>query len=45
MTIKILPLGEAVKMIERQEILDSKTICGILLGERILSQDNCIEQQ
>ncbi|MDI6765387.1 MAG: NUDIX hydrolase [Bacteroidota bacterium] len=36
MTMKIVPLAEAVKMIERQDILDSKTICGILLGERIL---------
>jgi ADP-ribose pyrophosphatase len=36
MTTKILPLEEALAMIERNEIVDSKTICGILLGERIL---------
>jgi ADP-ribose pyrophosphatase len=36
MTTKILPLDEALAMIERNEIVDSKTICGILLGDRIL---------
>ncbi|HEV8537757.1 MAG TPA: NUDIX hydrolase [Bacteroidota bacterium] len=36
MTMKILPLEEAIVMIERQEIVDGKTIAGIFLGERIL---------
>lgn len=36
MTVKILPLSETIQMIERQEIRDSKTICGILIGERLL---------
>lgn len=36
MTTRIIPLSEAVAMIERQEIVDGKTICGILLGERLL---------
>ncbi len=36
MTTSILPLSKAIEMIERQEIFDSKTICGIFLGERKL---------
>ena len=36
MTMKKLPLSETITMIERQEIVDGKTICGIFLGERIL---------
>lgn len=36
MTMKIVPLPEAISMIERQEIVDGKTIAGIFLGERIL---------
>ena len=36
MTMTILPLEQTIAMIERQEIVDGKTICGILLGERIL---------
>ncbi|MBI1807505.1 MAG: NUDIX hydrolase [Ignavibacteria bacterium] len=36
MTMKKLPLTEAIMMIERQEIVDGKTICGVLLGERML---------
>lgn len=38
MTMKILKLDEAVSMIERREIVDGKSICGILLGERILNK-------
>ena len=38
MTMKILPMQEAIAMIERQEITDGKTICGILLGERLLRE-------
>jgi hypothetical protein len=33
-----MPLGRAVEMIERGEIVDSKTICGILLAERHLNK-------
>jgi ADP-ribose pyrophosphatase len=36
MTLRFLPLAEATAMIERQEIRDAKTICGILMGERLL---------
>jgi len=36
MTMNIVTLSHAIGMIERQEILDGKTICGILLGERSL---------
>jgi ADP-ribose pyrophosphatase len=36
MTVEAVPLAEAVAMIEKQEIVDGKTICGILLGERLL---------
>jgi ADP-ribose pyrophosphatase len=36
MTMKIIPMTEVIGMIENQEILDSKTICGVLLGDRIL---------
>jgi len=36
MTLRFLPLTEAIAMIERQEIRDGKTICGILIGERLL---------
>ena len=36
MSVSIVPLSEAIQMIERGEIIDGKTICGILLGERIM---------
>jgi len=36
MTMSIVSLKEAIHMIERKEIRDGKTICGILLGERML---------
>lgn len=36
MTMKILPIAEAIAMIESGEIKDAKTICGILLTERLL---------
>jgi len=39
MTMTMLPLKEAIAMIERGEIVDGKTICGILLGERILQKE------
>lgn len=38
MTLTKLPLAQAIAMIERQEIVDGKTICGILLGERIIGK-------
>lgn len=38
MTTSIVPLSEAVLMIERHEIVDSKTIIGILLGDRLLTR-------
>lgn len=39
MTVSIVPLAEAIAMIERGEIVDAKTICSILLGERMLRKD------
>ena len=39
MTMKVVPLEEAIRMIEKREIVDGKSICGILLGERKL-RDN-----
>jgi len=42
MTMKILPLFEAVRMIEQGEIMDSKTICGILLGDRRVQRNRGI---
>jgi hypothetical protein len=38
MTMKVLPLGEAIDMIGRGEIKDAKTICGILLTERLVGK-------
>jgi len=35
MTVSIMALDEAIAMIEREEIKDAKTICGILLAERV----------
>ena len=36
MTVKIVPLSEAVSMIDEGKIVDAKTICGILQGLRYL---------
>lgn len=38
LTVKRVPLQKAVSMIEGGEIIDSKTICGILLAERFLQE-------
>lgn len=38
MTLEILPLSQAVAMIEREEIVDAKSIIGILVGERVLQK-------
>jgi ADP-ribose pyrophosphatase len=40
LTVEIVPLSAAIQMIERQEIVDAKTICGILLGDRLLHEDS-----
>jgi len=37
LTVEIVPVSDAIKMIERGEIVDGKTICGILLGDRLVS--------
>jgi ADP-ribose pyrophosphatase len=39
MTVEIVALTDAISMIEGQEIVDAKTICGILQGERFLHQN------
>jgi ADP-ribose pyrophosphatase len=36
LTVKALPMEEVIGMIERHEIVDGKTICGIFLTERLL---------
>jgi ADP-ribose pyrophosphatase len=38
MTVEILPLHKAIAMIENQEIVDGKTICGIMIGKAILEK-------
>lgn len=38
LTIEKIALMRAVEMIERQEIVDSKTICGLLLAEKMLNK-------
>ena len=37
MTVSVFPIGETVRMIERMEIRDGKSICGILQGLRRLT--------
>jgi ADP-ribose pyrophosphatase len=39
MTMTRLPLSESIAMVERNEIVDGKTICGLLLGERIVRKE------
>ncbi|HAL55849.1 MAG TPA: NUDIX hydrolase [Bacteroidetes bacterium] len=39
LTVESMPLKRAVEMIEEGEIVDGKTICGILLAERSLSRE------
>ncbi len=36
MTVEIVPLIEAITMIDQNKIVDAKTICGLLQGERLL---------
>lgn len=38
MTVEVVPLQLAMEMIERGEIVDGKTICGIFLAERFLQK-------
>jgi ADP-ribose pyrophosphatase len=38
LSVEKTPFQQAIRMIERGEIVDSKTICGILLAERVLSK-------
>ncbi len=38
LTVEVVSLRDAVGMIERGEIVDGKTICGILLAERALKR-------
>jgi len=37
MTMEIFPFAKVIGMIEREEIVDAKTICGIMMGARILN--------
>jgi ADP-ribose pyrophosphatase len=36
MQVEILPFPQVLKMIDKQEIVDAKTICGILMADRVL---------
>jgi ADP-ribose pyrophosphatase len=45
LTVHRLPLAEAVRMIERGEIVDAKTVCGILLTERFLRESHGARQR
>jgi len=38
MTIHTIPLNETLEMVERQEIVDGKTICGLFLADRFLGR-------
>lgn len=38
LTLEIVSLRRSMEMIERREIVDGKTICGILLAQRILTR-------
>lgn len=38
LTVERIPFQKAVRMIEQGEIIDSKTICGILLAEKTLNK-------
>jgi len=40
MTMKVIQMEDAIEMIEKGEIIDGKSICGILLGERVLQNKN-----
>lgn len=37
--VEVVPLSAAIEMIERGEIVDGKTICGILMAERMVNKD------
>jgi ADP-ribose pyrophosphatase len=43
LTVQRMSLPRAVEMIEKGEIVDSKTICGILLAERMLLKEDAEE--
>lgn len=36
--VEVIPLSSAIEMIERGEIVDGKTICGILMAERMMKK-------
>jgi ADP-ribose pyrophosphatase len=38
LTVETVPLDRALRMIEQEEIVDGKTICGILLAEKFLKK-------
>jgi ADP-ribose pyrophosphatase len=38
--VEIVPLSKAIEMIEHEEIVDGKTICGILIAERLLRNNS-----
>lgn len=39
MTVSIIPLEETLAMIDRGEIVDAKTICGLFLAKRVLDSE------
>lgn len=38
MTVEILPINDVIAMIEKQEVVDSKTICGIMIGRMVVEK-------
>lgn len=45
MTVEIIPFTQALESIEAGEIVDGKTICGILLTDRLLKKETLIERE
>lgn len=45
MTLEIMPLEQAIEMIERMEIVDSKTIVGLLMAQRKLGKSLVVSRQ
>ena len=42
LTVEVVSISKALEMIEKEEIVDGKTICGILLGEQRLQKDTSL---
>jgi len=40
LTVEVIPFQRVLRMIEEQQIIDGKSICGVLLAERVLRTQN-----